>query len=169
MARFRGHGAFVNCLAFSRDGRYLASGGADRAAFVWDVAGGKAALERDFSFIVPLGDDRDIRVVLDPVKLEGAMGSQEEVVRRCQELLPQVKDDKYGDVIVAELRELPDRNDPTTWLPNIEWKLKDLATFEVRHAAAGESASGQGEHGVSEERRGVSPPFPIKVQHLDAP
>jgi WD40 repeat protein len=45
------HGARVNAVAFSADGRRLATGGADRTALVWDV--GNGAIVRRF----PLHDD----------------------------------------------------------------------------------------------------------------
>ncbi len=43
VAELHGHAWSVGELEFSRDGRWLASGGADRTAIVWDVARGEAA------------------------------------------------------------------------------------------------------------------------------
>jgi WD40 repeat protein len=38
---FSGHFASVHSLAFSNDGKHLASGGADNDIFMWDIASGK--------------------------------------------------------------------------------------------------------------------------------
>src|SRR5262249_17905396 len=37
LATIRGHGSFISALAWSRDGRYLAVGGADKQVKIWDV------------------------------------------------------------------------------------------------------------------------------------
>src|SRR5262249_4247208 len=41
MLILKGHTAPVRCVAYSPDGRYLASGGDDHAVIVWDLAQGK--------------------------------------------------------------------------------------------------------------------------------
>jgi WD40 repeat protein len=35
----RGHSSYINTLAFSLDGKYLASGSDDGTVIVWDMAG----------------------------------------------------------------------------------------------------------------------------------
>ena len=40
---FQGHDAGTNCLSFSPDGRFLASGGQDGAVKIWDAAAGQHA------------------------------------------------------------------------------------------------------------------------------
>ena len=50
-ARVRAHTPWVRCLAWSPDGRTLASGGNDRAVRIWDVSAAEplaeASIERD--------------------------------------------------------------------------------------------------------------------------
>jgi len=45
-----------------------------------------AEADNDGAFVVPLGDGREIRIVPDPKKLEGAWAAREGLARRCQEL-----------------------------------------------------------------------------------
>jgi WD40 repeat protein len=71
----KGHKGGVSCLAFSRDGKLLASGGADGIAILWDLATGKEkhglkgqgtlralAFSSDDQLLATGGDDKVIRV-----------------------------------------------------------------------------------------------------------
>jgi WD40 repeat protein len=40
----RGHSQYINCLAYSPDGRRIASGGLDKTVIVWDLQTGKETL-----------------------------------------------------------------------------------------------------------------------------
>lgn len=46
-AILEGHGRYVACCAFSRDGQLLASGSNDRTTIIWDLTGGRVDFDTD--------------------------------------------------------------------------------------------------------------------------
>src|SRR5947209_1414159 len=64
-ATFKGHKALINCLAFSPDGRLLASGSRDHGIFLWNLKSGrrKAVLAGHSASVNALAFSPDNRVL----------------------------------------------------------------------------------------------------------
>jgi WD40 repeat protein len=95
-----GHRFAVNCLAFSPDGKYLASGSEDKTARIWDVAGGENTAVLDYHsadrlYVNAVAFSPDGKTLAsgaddNTIRLWAAPGGKSLAVLKCRFLWPRV-------------------------------------------------------------------------------